>query len=80
MAEQAKIDDFRGKYFFLSNFYPCPVEYEGKTYQSSEAAFQAAKTTDDAEREIFTGLSPSQAKERGRSLALRDDWVTKQLQ
>lgn len=74
------IKEFRGEYFFLSNFYPCSVEYEGKTYQSSEAAFQAAKTTDDAEREIFTGLSPSQAKERGRSVALRDDWEDIKIQ
>lgn len=31
---------FRGKFFFLSNFYPVPVKYKGITYQNSEAAFQ----------------------------------------
>lgn len=74
MAEQTKIDDFRGKYFFLSNFYSCMVEYEGKRYQSAEAAFQAAKTLDEHERSLFTELSPSQAKQRGRRIPLRDDW------
>lgn len=27
-----KIDEFRGKYYFLSNFYNSPVTYEGITY------------------------------------------------
>ena len=74
MAEQTKIDDFRGKYFFLSNFYPCTVEYEGRIHQSAEAAFQAAKTLNEHERSLFTELSPSQAKQRGRRIPLRDDW------
>jgi len=38
-----KIDSFRGKYFFLSNFFIAPVMYEGLTYQTNEAAFQAQK-------------------------------------
>jgi predicted NAD-dependent protein-ADP-ribosyltransferase YbiA (DUF1768 family) len=29
---------------WLSNFYPCTIEYEGITYPSSEHAYQAAKT------------------------------------
>ena len=39
------IDSFRGKYFFLSNFYGSPVLYDGITYQNNEAAFQAQKNT-----------------------------------
>lgn len=42
--EKNVIDSFSDKYYFLSNFFRSPVEYEGLTYQSSEAAFQAAKT------------------------------------
>ena len=38
------IDSFSGEYDFLSNFYNCPVEYEGITYLNSEAAFQAASS------------------------------------
>ena len=33
------IDSFKGKYFFLSNFYESPVVYEGITYLNNEAAF-----------------------------------------
>ena len=40
------IDSFRGEYDYLSNFYSCPVEYDGLTYQNTEASFQAAKCVD----------------------------------
>lgn len=39
-----KIDDFRGAYRFLSNFYDAPVTYLGVTYANNEAAFQARAT------------------------------------
>lgn len=35
------ITDFENEYEFLSNFYECSVTFEGLTYGSSEAAFQA---------------------------------------
>lgn len=69
-----KIDNFRGRYFFLSNFYPAVVEYEGLTYKSSEAAFQAAKTLSEKERRKFTLLNPSESKREGRRVKLRADW------
>ena len=49
------IDRFKGDYFYLSNFYCCPVEYEGLVYPNSEAAFQAAKNiaTDQEVEEYF---------------------------
>ena len=34
---------FRGKYWFLSNFYPCEISMGGRTYNSVEAAFQGTK-------------------------------------
>lgn len=37
------INSFRGKYHFLSNFYPLIVELRGKTYSSVEHAFQSEK-------------------------------------
>ena len=40
------IKEFRGKYYFLSNFYEAPITYEGITYQNIEAAFQSAKVLD----------------------------------
>ena len=39
-----QINEFRGDYAFLSNFYPAPVSYMGQTYANNEAAFKAQKT------------------------------------
>ena len=65
---------FDGKYAFLSNFYECKIIYNGLTFNSSEAAFHAQKTLDDAEREKFINLTPSESKKMGRKIALRSDW------
>lgn len=69
-----KIDEFRGKYYFLSNFYNSPVTYEGITYQNNEAAFQAMKVTTDEIRKQFADLPPNLAKRKGRNVQLRNDW------
>jgi ribA/ribD-fused uncharacterized protein len=72
------IDRFEGtQYFFLSNFYPCRILYQGSEFACSENAFQAMKTIDLEERKKFTGMhvSPADAKAWGRSLSdLRPDW------
>lgn len=69
-----KIDLFRNEHFFLSNFYEAPVEYEGLTYQNSEAAYQAQKCADPKDREVFTAMNPAEAKKAGRAVTLRKDW------
>lgn len=68
------IDKFAGDNFFLSNFFPTQIEFEGITYSSTEAAFQAQKTLDQTERKRFIDISPSQAKHLGRRVSLRSDW------
>lgn len=74
------IDLFKGEYAFLSNFYNCPIIYEGITYPSSEHAFQAAKTLDKCKREaIATMVFPRDAKQAGRELTLRPMWNTLRL-
>lgn len=65
---------FDGEYAFLSNFYERKVEYNGITYGSSEAAFQAQKTKNTEERLQFATLTPMQSKRKGRKVALRSDW------
>lgn len=62
------IDKFRGEYAFLSNFYSCPVTYNGESYLNSEAAFQAQKTQDPEIRRAMSTMSAGQAKKFGRSL------------
>lgn len=68
------INSFSGENFFLSNFYDAPVEYDGIVYQNSEAAFQAQKCGDKADRQKFAYLNPSEAKHMGRKIPLRKDW------
>lgn len=68
------INEFRGKYYFLSNFYKAPVTWGGITYTNNEAAFQSAKVLDKSIREKFSGLDPSPAKRKGRHVHLRHDW------
>ena len=69
------ISSFRGEHRFLSNFYQSPLEYEGLIYPNSEAAFQAAKAVDPAERVKYTQIkNPVIAKRMGRREVLRADW------
>lgn len=64
---------FSGPFDFLSNFYPAPVELDGIRYANAEAAFQAQKCADAADRMAFVGLPAVKAKRKGRQVALRPD-------
>jgi len=69
------IDSFRGKYRFLSNFYPSAITMEGITYPTVEHYFQAMKTTSITQRkEIAKASNPGSAKRLGRRILLRKDW------
>lgn len=68
------ITQFRGNYYFLSNFYERSLIYEGVRYNNSEAAFQAQKTLDPAIRKKFVSLNAGAARRYGRSVELRPDW------
>ncbi len=68
------IKNFREEYFFLSNFFPTSIQYEGILYPSVENAFQAAKSLDPAVRMEFSRITSSQAKSLGRKIELRPDW------
>jgi len=69
-----EIRGFRGCYGFLSNFYPMDITFEGLTYKSSEAAYQAQKTLDEKLRIRFTGLDAWSARRLGRQIKIRKDW------
>lgn len=69
------INAFKGKYSFLSNFYPCIISYEGLKYPSVEHAFQAAKSLDNEVRRGFQVCpTAADAKYFGRHVKLRSDW------
>ena len=70
-----QITSFSGKYFFLSNFYPCQVEFEEVIYPSSEHAYMAAKTTDVAIRQTILDIeTPGKVKRFGGTIQLRSNW------
>lgn len=73
--ENTVINKFRGDYFFLSNFAPCNVYYNGKRFRTVEHAFQAAKCLTDEEQDIFKFVeTPAEAKQWGKTVKLRPDW------
>lgn len=74
------VSGFFGPHRFLSNFYPATVEMDGFYYPTVEHAYQAAKSDDEFVRlEVASLLSPSAAKHRGQSIAVRPGWWDMQL-
>ena len=73
-TQNEPITAFRGRSFFLSNFFPSPIEYDELRYGNAEAAFQAQKCADAKDRAAFCDLSASDAKRAGRRVPLRHDW------
>lgn len=63
---------FRGSEWFLSNMYPCQIDYNGCRFSCVESAFQAQK--DLARSHEFQTLNGKEAKALGRKVQLRDDW------
>lgn len=68
------IKEFKNQYFFLSNFYECPIYYNKLVFCNAEAAFQAQKVIDEKEQYKFINLNASQARKLGKTIALREDW------
>lgn len=70
------IDSFAGKYRFLSNFHPSPVQVGTHHAITVEHAYQASKTIDEREfLWVLAAATPGQAKRRGSKVTLRDDWT-----
>ena len=69
-----RINEFRGKYSFLSNFYRFT---DGPTV---EHLYQAEKTLDPALRaRILLAGTPAKAKSMGKNVPLRKNWDKKKL-
>ena len=72
------INSFRGKYSFLSNFSQSEFEFDGLTYYSSEAAFQAQKCSTMEGKIKYTLIkNPLRVKQMGRREQLPLDWEDK---
>lgn len=68
------IDDFRGKYMWLSNFYLAPVRAFGILFPATEHAYMAAKTLDHQERLMMAEMTAPDVKAYGKTITIRADW------
>jgi len=83
------INEFTGKYNFLSNFYPVPIDTGRRTYASVEHYYQAMKSMPGeiievkennvlvkktARQWVSEAKTPGEAKKRGKKVPLRSDW------
>lgn len=76
------IGPFSGKYRFLSNFHPSPVQYEGVWYDTVEHGFQAAKFAPGStgRRVVTEAAQPYIAKSIAKTMKLYwPDWDTRRL-
>ncbi len=66
------------KYGFLSNLWPCRIEFEGRTYESAEHAYQAGKSSRQEINDYIAGAPyPRIAAAIGHNLSVYDvrpDW------
>jgi ribA/ribD-fused uncharacterized protein len=69
-----KVDEFKGEYRFLSNFYPASVQYGGIEYPTVENYYQAQKTLDIDERYHISRGDAYEAKRASYYLKIRPDW------
>jgi ribA/ribD-fused uncharacterized protein len=60
------IAGFVAEYRWLSNYYPCKVEWDGRVYGSAEAAYHSGKYP-VADRDVFTRLDPDPARKLSRT-------------
>jgi len=73
------IDDFRGEYFFLSNFYLREITFHGIKFHSTEQAYMWCKTQVPEEQAAILALpTPGQVKlycsEESGKITLREGW------
>jgi ribA/ribD-fused uncharacterized protein len=59
------IAGFVAEYRWLSNYFSCRVEWDGRVYGSAEAAYHSGKYS-RADRDLFTTLDPDRARKLSR--------------
>jgi ribA/ribD-fused uncharacterized protein len=70
------ITQFKDQYRFLSNFYPSPIRFRGKLYQSVEYAYMSAKSNDKEWKKMCADadLKQSKIKKKSQHLVLVPNW------
>jgi hypothetical protein len=70
------IKEFQKEYRWLSNFWPCRIEFEGRTFKSVEHAYQGAKSNEPSWKDYCSRTeSPKEVKKESRKITLRTDWL-----
>lgn len=69
------IRNFRNDYFFLSNFYPSIMTFDGIGFTTAEHAYQAAKTNSlEWKHKIVVAETPAKAKQLGKKAPINPLW------
>lgn len=63
--DEQNIKGFFGDYRFLSNYHQVPIIYNNNMYQSTEAAYQAAKCLKETDKAPFFVIGAGTARKRG---------------
>lgn len=74
------IKGFFGDYGFLSNYHQVPIIYDNHMYQSTEAAYQAAKCINEADKVQFFIIGAGSAQKLGQTVKMRPDWDERKKQ
>ena len=72
------INQFKGKYQFLSNFYRAKIIIDDKEYGTTEHYFQSMKFRElDLQEKVRTAATPALAKKLARQMKahIRYDWI-----
>lgn len=74
------IDSFTGRYAFLSESYPAPIEHAGTVFPSVLHAFQASKTNDRARHAMILLIDdPHEVKKFSWEEKVAWQWIRKKL-
>lgn len=65
---------FRDDYYFLSNMYPCKIEFNGRTFKCSETAFHTESLSDESDKDYFSTLDGYESKAQIKVMKIRKDW------
>lgn len=72
---------FKDDYNWLSNFYPCTIEWKGHTYHSVEHAYVSEKSTEYSWKVKCSdkSITPGQIKRAGRRIPIRENFEYEKL-
>lgn len=75
---------FHSEHVYLSNFYPCKVEYEGRIFSSAEQAFQFSKLISAGytklANEVMVTDNPHEQKQTGGKITPTEAWYAGEVE